>query len=188
MGAIVSGPSGPVKYSAPESSVSNESKQTTASHPVKSLFSVISSVTTVLGDPTDILEKQKIQEAIADFVVKQFFYAVPVTTKRKSVISSVGPLWIEPAMHIVEQSLAGKFADGNVCLALLLLSLSFLIFVLLGSFGEFSHGYFSRGGLLTEDLFLFGVLRILHTWRICEGNAFISSEWRSSYLTITPKS
>lgn len=122
MGAIVSGPT---KYPAPETSVSNESKQTTSSHAVKSLFSVISSVTTVLADPTDILEKQKIQETIADFVVKHFFYAVPVTTKRKSVISSVGPLWIEPAMHIVEQSLAGKFSDGNVCLPLF--SLSFLI-------------------------------------------------------------
>jgi hypothetical protein len=85
----------------------------TTSVSLVSLFSSISPAQAGLS-PEEILNKQKEQEKIGQFVVDHFFYAIPIITRKKSRKEPLCPVWIEPQPEIVEQSLSGQFPEGQV--------------------------------------------------------------------------
>jgi hypothetical protein len=85
----------------------------TTSVSLVSLFSSLSPAQAGLS-PEEILNKQKEQEKIGQFVVDHFFYAIPIITRKKSRKEPLCPVWIEPQPEIVEQSLSGQFPEGQV--------------------------------------------------------------------------
>jgi hypothetical protein len=75
---------------------------------------VLSTITQSFVDPQELAELRNQQGKIEAFVVDHFFYAIPVSTRKKATKDAVSPLWIEPLPEIVEQSLAGEFPEGQV--------------------------------------------------------------------------
>ena len=75
-------------------------------------FSLFSTLTSTLSGE-ELTAKKKQQEKIGQFVVNHFFYAIPISTRKKTS-ESISPVWIEPQEEILEQSLAGNFPQGQV--------------------------------------------------------------------------
>ena len=153
MGGIIS--SGK-KYSSEGEEKKDQEELVNGIHTRIGYSSLFSTVSSHLLDPQELFEKQKSQEKLADFVIQHFFYGVPVSSKQKSTVTGLGPIWIEPLPHIVEQSLAGQFEEGHVRQCIIFFYCLLLFWI--GPSRHSSDWRFSEWRLFNKDLFysLFG--------------------------------